>query len=95
LSSFTFLLEASLKSVSLDLEEGLELCELLLRLLLHLTEGVLELRGLLLKFSLQLGVPLLGTILAFLQHTSFLGFEEPDLLESLNLDFFRSGQLLS
>jgi hypothetical protein len=66
LSSFTFLLEASLKSVSLDLEEGLELCELLLRLLLHLTEGVLELRGLLLKFSLQLGVPLLGTILAFL-----------------------------
>ena len=63
LRAFTLLLEASLEAVSLDLKEGLKLSELLLRLLLHLTEGLLEFESLILQLPLQLGVSLLGTIL--------------------------------
>lgn len=95
LCTFTFLLKASFEPVSLDLKERLELSELLLRLLLHLTERVLELRRLLLQLPLQLSVSLLGTILTFLEHAGFLGLEKSDLFEGFGLDLLRRRQLLS
>jgi hypothetical protein len=50
LSTFTFLLETSFESVTLDFEKALKLEELFFRFLLHLMESVLKVTGLLVKF---------------------------------------------
>jgi hypothetical protein len=50
LSTFTFLLETSLESVTLDFEKALKLEELFFRFLLHLMESVLKVTGLLVEF---------------------------------------------
>jgi hypothetical protein len=49
LSTFTFLLEASLESVTLDFEKALELEKLFFRFLLHFMESILKVTGLLVK----------------------------------------------
>jgi hypothetical protein len=50
LRTFTFLLKASLESVTLDLEKALKLEKLFFRFLLHLMESVLKVTGLLVEF---------------------------------------------
>ncbi len=50
LRTFTFLLKASLESVTLDLEKALKLEKLFFRFLLHLMESVLKVTSLLVEF---------------------------------------------
>ena len=49
LCTLTFLLKTSFESITLDLEKALQLEKLLLRFLLHLTEGILKVTSLLIK----------------------------------------------
>jgi hypothetical protein len=50
LSTLTLLLKTPLESITLDFKETLKLEELFFRFLLHLTEGILEVASLLIKF---------------------------------------------
>jgi hypothetical protein len=93
LSTLTLFLEAALKAISLDLEEGLELGQLLLRLLLHFPQGILELLSLVLQFTLKLRVPDLGPVLALFEHPGLLTLEHPHLIKRLVLDFLTGREL--
>lgn len=83
-------METAFKAVSLDFKEGLELGQLFLGFLLHLSEGVFELNSLFLNLSLKFGVPQLGTVFSLFKHPGFLCFKKADLIEGLGLDFFGS-----
>ena len=69
LGSFSLFLKSSFESVTLNLEEVLQLAQLLFRFLSSFLKSLLKVEGLLFKFTLKLKISLLSSIFLFFDHS--------------------------